>query len=177
MIILVDILPWAFAFLTSGAMILLSLYYVYERREKLSEMCCMMNGMAYGTLPGIVVGAIYALPTGDYLLGTILGTVAGLIVGIPMGRIGGPLGRMEGVMAGFMGGTMGAMLGFMMRFVNLQLFMQFLIASVALMSFEMAYVAYKESGKVEVPKALLALFLAIFIIAIAGTFVFKYSVQ
>ena len=172
-----DIFPWIFAFLTSSVMILLSLYYVYERKEKLSEMCCMMNGMTYGSLPGIVVGVLYALPTGDYLLGTILGTIAGLIVGIPIGRHGGALGRMEGVMAGFMGGTMGAMLGFMMRFVNLQLFMQFLLACVALMSFEMAYVAYKETGKEPYPKLLLALFIAIFIVAMAGTFVFKYSIN
>lgn len=174
---MVEMIPWIFAFITMGAMTLLSLYYVYERREKLSEMCCMMNGMTYGTLPGIVVGAIYALPTGDYLLGTILGTISGLVVGMPIGRHGGPLGRMEGVMSGFMGGTMGAMLGFMMRFVNLQLFMQFLIASVALMSFEMAYVAYKETNKEEIPKALLALFIVIFVIAMAGTFVFNYSVK
>ncbi len=174
---MVDVLPWAFAFVTMMAMTLLSLYYVYGRKERLSEMCCMMNGMTYGNLPGIIVGVIYALPTGDYLMGTILGTIAGLIVGIPIGRSGGPLGRMEGVMAGFMGGTMGAMLGFMMRFVNLQLFMQFLIASVALMGFEMAYVAYKETNKEEIPKVLLALFVAIFIIAIIGTFVFNYSVQ
>ena len=172
-----DLLPWAFAFVTMSVMTLLSLYYVYERKEKLSEMCCMMNGMTYGTLPGIIVGVVYALPTGDYLLGTILGTVAGLVVGMPIGRHGGPLGRMEGVMSGFMGGTMGAMLGFMMRFVNLQLFMQFLIASVALMSFEMAYVAYKETNKEEVPKAMLALFVAIFLVAMAGTFVLKYTVQ
>ncbi len=169
--------PWIFAFITMGAMTLLSLYYVYERKEKLSEMCCMMSGMSYGTLPGIIVGALYALPTGDYLLGTILGTIAGLVVGMPMGRTGGALGRMEGVMAGFMGGTMGAMLGFMMRFVNLQLFMQFLIAIVALISFEMAYVVYKETGKEKIPKAMLALFLAIFVIAMAGTFVLSYSIK
>ncbi len=172
-----EVAPWVFTFLTSGAMILLSLYYVYERKEKLSEMCCMMNGMTYGTLPGIVVGALYALPTGDYLMGTIFGTIAGLIVGMPIGRHGGPLGRMEGVMAGFMGGTMGAMLGFMMRFVNLQLFIQFLVVSVALMSFEMAYVAYKETGKQEAPKLLLAAFLVVFVISIVGTFVFKYSIN
>ncbi len=174
---MVDMFPWVFAFITMGAMTLLSLYYVYERKARLSEMCCMMNGMMYGNLPGLIVGVLYALPTGDYLMGTILGTIAGLVVGIPIGRSGGPLGRMEGVMAGFMGGTMGAMLGFMMRFVNLQLFMQFLIASVALMSFEIAYVAYKETGKEEMPKALLALFVAIFIIAIAGTFVFNYTIK
>ncbi len=158
-------------------MTLLSLYYVYERRQNLSEMCCMMNGMMYGNLPGIIVGVLYALPTGDYLMGTILGTIAGLLVGIPIGRSGGPLGRMEGVMAGFMGGTMGAMLGFMMRFVNLQLFMQFLIACVALMSFEVAYVAYKETGREKVPTLLLGSFIAIFLIAIIGTFVFKYTIS
>ncbi|MBI4406823.1 hypothetical protein HY571_02825 [Candidatus Micrarchaeota archaeon] len=139
-------------------------------------MCCMLSGMSYGTLPGLVVGVIYALPTGDYLLGTILGTVAGLIVGMPMGRAGGALGRMEGVMAGFMGGTMGAMLGFMMRFTYLPLFMLFLITAIALMSFEMAYVAYKETGKEAVPKALLAAFVLVFLLGIAGTFIFNYSV-
>ncbi len=175
-IFVVSWLPWVFAFIATSTMVLLSLHYVFERREKLSEMCCMMNGMTYGNLPGIIVGVIYALPTGDYLLATILGTIVGIVVGMPIGRVGGALGRMEGVMAGFMGGTMGAMLGFMMRFVNLQLFMQFLIASVALISFEMAYVAYKETGRSGVPKLMLALFTAVFIIAMVGTFVFDYSV-
>lgn len=158
-------------------MVLLSLYYVYERRQKLGEMCCMMAGMAYGTLPGIVVGTIYALPTGDYLLGTILGTTAGLIVGMPMGRAGGALGRMEGVMAGFMGGTMGAMLGFMMRFTNLQLFMLFFFIAVGLMSFEMAYVVYKETGKGPVPKLMLGLFTVIFLLSLAAPFLFSYAVN
>lgn len=174
---MVEYTGWIFAFATTALMVALSMYYVYTKREKLSEMCGMMNGMAYGTLPGLVIGAIYALPTGDYLMGTIIGTVVGLLVGAPFGRMSGPLGRMEGVMAGFMGGTMGAMLGFMMRFTNLQLFMQFFIASIALMSFEMAYVAYKESGKEAIPKVSLALFTLAFIVAIAGTFVFNYSVQ
>ena len=174
---MVDVFPWVFAFLTAGAMVLLSLYYVYGRKEKLSEMCCMMAGMSYGTLPGLVVGVMYALPTGDYLVATIIGTIVGLIVGMPMGRVGGALGRMEGVMAGFMGGTMGAMLGFMMRFTNLQLFMLFFFAVVGLMSFEMAYVAYKENGRGPVPKVMLGAFVLVFLLSILGAFVLNYSIN
>ncbi|MBI4361335.1 hypothetical protein HY572_06210 [Candidatus Micrarchaeota archaeon] len=163
------------AFGFSLAIILLSAAYAYKHYAKTSEMCCMMVGMAYGTVAGFAAGTLLVLPTGDYVLGMMGGTALGLLVGVPMGRWGGALGRMEGVMAGVMGGQMGAMVGLMVRPFDVTLFMAYYFAMLALLMGEMAYVMYK-SAKVSFPKRGAALFALISLVALALPFFLDFSV-
>ena len=125
-----------------------SAYYTLANKEHLSEMCCMMSGMAFGMVGGFFIGTLTGLATGDFVIGMISGTVAGVIFGIPIGKMGGPLGRMEGVMAGPMGGIMGGMTGVMVRFYNVELFMPFFALVVIFTTWEMTRVIHGHSKNI-----------------------------
>src|SRR3989344_6667351 len=124
-----------------------SAYYTLVNKKHLSEMCCMMSGMAFGMVGGFFIGTLTGLATGDFVIGMISGTVAGVIFGIPIGKMGGPLGRMEGVMAGPLGGIMGGMTGVMVRFYDVQLFMPFFAIVVIFTVWEMVRVIQGQAGK------------------------------
>lgn len=170
-----SIFSYAVAFAASLVLILLSAAYAYRHYAKTSEMCCMMVGMAYGTVAGFAAGTLWVLPTGDYVAGMVAGTAIGLLVGVPMGRWGGALGRMEGVMAGVMGGQMGAMVGLMVRPFNVDLFMLYYFAVMSLLMGEMAYVMYK-SAKVGFPKRGAAVFALASVAAMTLPFILDFSV-
>lgn len=125
-----------------------SAYYTLANKKHLSEMCCMMSGMAFGMVGGFFIGTLTGLATGDFVIGMISGTVAGVIFGIPIGKMGGPLGRMEGVMAGPMGGIMGGMTGVMVRFYNVELFMPFFALVVIFTVWEMTRVIHGHSKNI-----------------------------
>ena len=117
--------PYTAPLVFTVMMLVWAAYYAVTRKQKMSEMCCMMNGMIFGMTSGFFVGALVGLATSDFLVGMIVGTAVGMIFGIPIGKMGGPLARMEAVMAGPMGGIMGAMTGVMVKFFNVQIFMIF----------------------------------------------------
>lgn len=137
--------PYTAPLVFTTLLLLWGSYYAVVSRESMSEMCCMMSGMAFGMMAGFFVGAIVGLATLDFFVGMVVGTVAGVLFGIPVGRIGGPLGRMEGVMAGPMGGIMGAMTGVMVSFFNVTLFMPFLAVVAIFTVWEMTRVVKTES--------------------------------
>lgn len=136
------------AFLVFTALLLVwAAYYAHSNRSRMSEMCCMMSGMAFGMIGGFFIGVITGLATADFLVGMIAGTIAGVVFGIPIGKLGGPLGRMEGVMAGPMGGIMGGMTGVMVRFYDVQLFMPFFAIVVLFTIWEMVRVIQGQSSR------------------------------
>lgn len=136
------------AFLVFTALLLVwASYYAHFNRSHMSEMCCMMSGMAFGMIGGFFIGVIAGLATADFLAGMVAGTVAGVAFGIPIGKLGGPLARMEGVMAGPMGGIMGGMTGVMVRFYNVQLFMLFFAVVVLFTVWEMVRVIQGQAGR------------------------------
>src|SRR3989344_3111530 len=125
-----------------------SAYYTFINQKHLSEMCCMMSGMAFGMIGGFFIGTAVGLATGDFVIGMISGTVAGVAFGIPVGKMGGPLGRMEGIMAGPMGGIMGGMTGVMVRFYDVGLFMPFFALVVIFTVWEMTRVIHGHSKNI-----------------------------
>ena len=125
-----------------------SAYYTFINQKHLSEMCCMMSGMAFGMIGGFFIGTAVGLATGDFVIGMISGTVAGVAFGIPVGKMGGPLGRMEGIMAGPMGGIMGGMTGVMVRFYDVGLFMPFFALVVIFTVWEMTRVIHGYSKNI-----------------------------
>lgn len=128
------------------AVMLAVAYYIYNLRKNLDEMHGMMVGMTLGILSGLAAGALYTIPTGNFLNGIILGSLSGLILGAPLGKLAGHLGIMEGVMAGPMGGMMGAMLGQMIRPFNLEAFMIFFTIIFLLTIIGLSYIVHcKES--------------------------------
>ena len=136
------------AFLVFTALLLVwASYYTHFNKSHMSEMCCMMSGMAFGMIGGVFIGVIVGLATTDFLAGMVAGTVAGVAFGIPIGKLGGPLGRMEGVMAGPMGGIMGGMTGGMVRFYDVQFFMPFFAIVVIFTVWEMVRVIQGQAGK------------------------------
>ncbi|MEK7152679.1 MAG: cupredoxin domain-containing protein [Patescibacteria group bacterium] len=168
--------PFAIATLLSIGVIGYAALFAYSKREKMSEMHCMMNGMAFGMMASFVIGVLAALPTGDFVLGIIIGTVAGLIAAIPIGNSGGQLARMEGVMAAPMGGSMGAMTGIMIRFYNVQLFMAFLFVMLVLVMYEMTRVNSKHC-ECSVPRSLKYFGILVSAIAIISIFSVAYSID
>lgn len=112
-------------FLASMLVLIGVAIYVWNKRKYVDEMHGMMVGMTLGMVAGLITAALFLIPTGNFLYGTIIGTFVGLLFGIPFGRLGGHLGLVEGIMAGPMGGMMGAMLGQMMRPFNIEIFMPF----------------------------------------------------
>ena len=118
-------------------------WYVYQNRQKLQCLHCMMVGMVFGGVTGLVVGTLYALETGSFVWSMIAGSVAGLVVGVPLGLLGGHMGRMEALMAAPMGGFMGGMLGMMVRPYDVNLFISFFTAVIGVMMAEMGYVVFK----------------------------------
>lgn len=117
--------------------------FVSQHKHRMSEMCCMMNGMIFGMLTGFFVGAMSYFFTANYLYANILGVVVGTIAGIVIGKYGGPLSRMEGVMAGPMGGLMGAMFAQMISLYNMSVVMVFLIGIVMLITGETIYMMFR----------------------------------
>ena len=122
-------------------------FYFYRSHKQLNEMCCMMNVMVFSMMASFVLGAIIALPTGNFMLGIITGTLTGFLIGIPLGKLTGHLSLMEGIMAAPMGGSMGAMLGIMIRFYEVQLFMQFLLVVLIFIVLAMSRINYSNTGK------------------------------
>lgn len=167
--------PLALALLLSSGIIWWAAAFAYGNREKMSEMHCMMNGMAFGMMASFAIGALVALPKGDFMLGIIAGTAAGLLAGIPVAEAGGRLARMEGVMAAPMGGSMGAMLGVMIRFYDVQMFMQFFFVTLVFIMYEMTK-ANESHCKCAVPASLKYFGLVLGIAAIASTFLMAYGV-
>ncbi|HEV8290241.1 MAG TPA: hypothetical protein VGQ00_04805 [Candidatus Norongarragalinales archaeon] len=172
-------IPYLIAFALSMAGLGVAIWYFFQHARKLSNMCCMMGGMVFGTVPGLIAGAMYSIPGSDYVGGMIVGTTVGIIIGAPMGRFGGGLGRMEGVMGAVMGGMMGGMLGYMARFFNVTLFMQYFLIAMMLLALEMTYVVHKEAPiekKEKYPTMLMALQVLLFVLALASTLILDFSV-
>jgi len=167
--------PLAVAVLLSAGIIWWAAAFAYGNREKMSEMHCMMNGMAFGMMASFAIGVLVALPKGDFMLGIIAGTAAGLLAGIPVAEAGGRLARMEGVMAAPMGGAMGAMLGVMIRFYDVQLFMQFFFVTLIFIMYEMTK-ANESHCKCAVPAGLKYFGLILGVATIVSTFLMAYGV-
>lgn len=125
------------SYLFSAIVIAASGAYAYKHRSKLDQMCCMMVGMIYSTLAGFAAGTLYAIFSGQYLLANVIGVVVGLAVGLFFAiKAGDEFARMEATMGAVMGGLMGAMFGFMIRFEDRNLVLIFILAVIALLSFE-----------------------------------------
>ena len=144
MVELIEIGSYLFALIAVGA----SSAYAYQHKAKLDQMCSMMVGMIYSTLAGFAFGTLYAIFTGQYLLANVLGIVVGLAVGLFFSlKTGDEFARMEAVMGAVMGGLMGAMFGFMIRFEDRNLTILFILAVIALLSFESFYFIKKYNKK------------------------------
>lgn len=167
--------PYTSMLVFTTLLLIWSAYYTYMSRAHLSEMCCMMSGMAFGMISGFFIGTIAGLATGDFLVAMIIGTIAGIAFGMPLGRLGGPLGRMEGVMAGPMGGIMGGMTGIMVRFFDVQLFMPFFILVVLFTVWEMTHVIHSNAGKI--PRSFVYLGIVLSLLAFASTVANDYNIQ
>ena len=160
--------------LFSLVLISLAAAYAYLQSRKLNEMCCMMNGMAFGMIPSFYLGTLFALSTGDFVLGAIVGTFIGLVLGIPLGRAGGNLGRLEGVMASPMGALMGSMTGIMIKAYNVQLFMQFFFVLLVFLLYEVTRMNYHAAEK-QISKTML--YTGVALALIAGLVVFLVPVS
>ncbi len=161
---------FAFAALFTAACIA----YFWKFREKSDDTHGMMAGMIFGTLAGLVPGALIAYYNGDFLAANIAGVAIGVAIGLPLGRAWCVHGRLEGVAGGVMGGLMGAMLGQMIRIYPAEQFFPFLAAITIVVGAEAAYATHKKYAEGKITEYVVVA--GIFAIALlASSFLLDFS--
>ncbi len=120
-------------------------FYVYQRREKLTSMAGMMIAMTIGMMVSITLGVLLGVYFHhDLTKSTIFAVVAGMIAGYSAGRPISLMAAMDGMLAGIMGGMMGAMLGAMLVFpATMVWFVDIIFAAVM---FVLLQLIYEETG-------------------------------
>jgi hypothetical protein len=91
-----------------------SLFYSYQRREKIACMTGMMIAMMTAMISSLLLGVMLGVKFQPNLeIPAVIAVVVGMIVGFAAGKPVSLMAAMDGMAAGVMGGMMGAMLGVM----------------------------------------------------------------